>query len=96
MSDDGVTPPRVTKSPKANYRPAAMRARVQGGVKMEAIVETDGTVGDIRVVHSLDKEFGMDDEAIETLKQWRFEPGKKDGEAVPVLVAVEMTFTIRK
>jgi len=52
---------------------------------LEAVVRTDGTVGEVRVVRSLDKKFGMDEEAVKTLKQWRCAPGKKDGVAVPVL-----------
>lgn len=43
---------------------------------------------------SLDKKYGMDEEAVKTLKQWRFAPGTKDGVAVPVVVEVEMTFTV--
>jgi protein TonB len=62
---------------------------------MEAVVQTDGTVAEVRVVRSLDKKFGLDEEAVKTLKQWRFEPGKKGGVAVPVLIEVEMTFTVR-
>ena len=89
----GVTPPRVVEGPKPHFLADAMRANVQGSLKMEAVVQTDGTVGEVRVVRSLDKEFGLDDEAVKTLKRWRFEPGKKDGVAVPVLVEVEMTFT---
>ena len=79
-----------------NYTPDAMRAKVQGGVALEAVVRADGTVGEVRVVRSLDKRYGLDDEAVKALKQWQFTPGQKDGSAVPVLVAVEMTFTIGK
>ena len=63
---------------------------------MEAVVQTDGTVGEVRVVRSLDKEFGIDDEAVKTLKQWRFEPGKKGSVAVPVLIEVKMMFNVGK
>jgi TonB family protein len=64
-------------------------------VILEAVVLTDGTVGEVRVVRSLDKQHGLDDEAVKTVKKWRFTPGKKDGSAVPVIVSVEMTFTRR-
>lgn len=47
------------------------------------------------IASSLDKKYGTDEEAVKTVKQWRFAPGKKDGVAVPVLLEVEMTFTIR-
>ena len=61
-----------------------MRARIQGLVKLEAIVMPDGSVGDVRVVHSLDQQFGLDKEAIRTLRQWRFKPGMRLGQPVPV------------
>ena len=92
----GVTAPRLVKDPKPGYTAEAMRAKIQGAVSLEAVVQTDGTVGEVRVTRSLDREFGLDDQAINALKNWRFTPGMKDGVAVPVLVAVEMTFTLRK
>jgi len=88
----GVTSPRLIKSTPAFYTAEAMKALVQGVVVMEAVVETDGTVGEVRVVRSLDKEHGMDEEAVKAVTQWRFAPGKKDGVAVAVLVDVEMAF----
>jgi len=45
------------------------------------------------VTTSLDA--GLDQEAIKAVKQWRFEPGTKDGKPVPVLMTIEMTFTLR-
>jgi TonB family protein len=63
---------------------------------MEAVVRADGTVGQVRVVRSLDKRYGQDDECVKALKQWQFMPGQKDGVAVPVVVEVEMTFSIGK
>ena len=91
-----VTMPKVTKEVRVGYTPDALRAKVQGGVALEAVVRADGTVGEVRVVRSLDRRYGLDDEAVRALKQWQFTPGQKDGAAVPVVVEVEMTFTIRK
>jgi protein TonB len=73
-----------------------MKAKIQGAIVMEAVVQTDGRVGEVRVVRSLDKAHGLDDEAVKTVKRWRFEPGKKEGVGVPVLVEIEMTFSLRK
>ena len=92
----GVTAPKVTKEVRVSYPPDAARAKVQGGVALEAVVRADGTVGEVRVVRSLDKQYGLDDEAVKALKQWQFTPGQKDGVAVPVLVEVEMTFSVGK
>ena len=92
----GVVSPEVVKEVKPEYTPEARKEGIAGGMEMEAIVEADGTVGEVRVIRSLDRQFGLDDEAVKALKKWRFKPGKKDGVAVPVLVAVEMTFNLRK
>jgi TonB family protein len=92
----GVVSPRLIKEVKPKYTAAAMAAKIAGLVSMEVIVEADGTVGEVRVKRSLDREFGLDDEAVRTVKLWRFAPGRKDGVAVPVLVEIEMTFSLRK
>ena len=41
-----------------SYKPHALRAKVQGGVALEAVVRAVGTVGDVRVVRSLDRRYG--------------------------------------
>jgi TonB family protein len=71
-----------------------MRAKVEGRVKMEMVVQADGTVGQVRVVSSLDhNRFGLDDAAVKAVKEMRFTPAMKDGVAVPVLLSTEMAFT---
>ena len=92
----GMQAPRLIKEAKPNYTAAAMEAKIAGVVVMQAVVGTDGTVGEIRVTRSLDRELGLDEEAVRTLKTWQFKPGTKDGVSVPVLVVVEMAFTLRK
>src|SRR5262245_58480680 len=61
----------------------------------QCVVKADGTVGDVEVLRSLDKTFGLDQEAIQAAKAWQFEPGTRNGEPVPVLVTIELTFTLR-
>ena len=80
---------------RPNYTADAMRAKVQGTVLIEAVVLPDGTVGQVQVVRSLDTVFGLDQEAIKAAKQWRFAPGTRMGQPVPVLVTIELTFTLR-
>lgn len=92
---NGVTSPRIIREVKPSYTGEAMRARIQGLVTMEAVVMPDGSVGNVQVTKSLDANFGLDKEAIKTVKQWRFEPGRRLGQPVPVLIVIEMTFTLR-
>ena len=93
--EDGVTLPEVVREVKPVYTPAAMQARIQGGVMMNAIVEVDGSVKDVEVVKSLDTEYGLDNQATTALKQWEFKPGLWMGEPVPVLITVDMRFTLK-
>jgi TonB family protein len=72
-----------------------MVAKMQGVVMLEAVVLADGTVGDVRILRSLDPVFGLDHQAIRAVKQWRFAPGTRRGEPVPVLVTIELSFTLR-
>lgn len=91
----GVTAPRLLREVKPTYTEAGMRARIQGIVRVQCVVLTDGSVGAVRVVQSLDATSGLDDAAIAALKQWRFAPATRDGVAVPVVVNVELSFTLR-
>jgi TonB family protein len=92
---DGVTSPVVRVEFKPLYTPQAMRERISGVVEVAAIVEEDGTVGEVRVIRSLDKEFGLDAQAVNAVKRWEFRPGQKDGEPVRVMVKIELSFTLR-
>jgi protein TonB len=89
----GITPPRVVKRVHPAYTAEARAARIQGLVELECVVLSNGTIGDVRVVKTLDP--GLDAEAIKAVRQWRFEPGAKDGQPVAVRVAIEMTFTLK-
>jgi TonB family protein len=91
-----IRPPRVLKEVKPQYTAEAMRAEIQGAVLVECVVKADGTVGDVEVLRSLDKTFGLDQEAIKAARAWQFEPGTRNGEPVPVLVTIELTFTLRR
>jgi TonB family protein len=90
---DGVSAPVVTRRVEPQYTDEARRARISGSVGLEAVVETDGSVSDVRVTKSLDE--GLDRESIKALRQWQFKPGQKDGAAVRVRVEIEMTFNVK-
>ncbi len=90
---DGVTMPVPIRQVRPEYSQAELSAGIQGVVKLEGVVMPDGSVGKTSVLESLDP--ALDEQALQALKQWRFKPGTKDGQPVPVLVAFEMTFTLK-
>jgi protein TonB len=92
---DGVTLPTVVRSVKPSYTAAAMDAGIEGRVLLDVVVLDDGKVGEVTVRESLDKEHGLDTQAVEAARQWLFKPGMKDGKPVPVRVELEMRFTLK-
>lgn len=92
---EGVQPPRVLVMVRPHYTTEAMSARVQGSVLVGCLVQADGRVGDARIERSLDRVFGLDQEAIKAARQWQFRPGTRVGRPVPVRVAIEIMFRLR-
>lgn len=92
---NGVETPRLLREVKPQYTAQAMRAKIQGEVLLECVVTAEGTVGNIRVVRSLDSTFGLDQEAVKAARQWQFAPGTRFGAPVAVLVTIAIAFTLR-
>lgn len=90
----GVTYPRIKQQVNPKYTPLAMRVKLMGTVELDAVVRTDGTVGEVQVTKSLDAVFGLDDAAIQALKAWRFEPATRKGQPVEVVVGVQLEFRL--
>jgi TonB family protein len=91
----GVTLPVLVHDVKPPYTADAMRERITGTVRMEVVVREDGTVGDVHLLQSVDAKYGMDEQCVATVRQWRFQPGTKNGVPVPVIVSIEMHFTLK-
>jgi len=93
----GATDPVLIAEVKPSYTVDAMRAKLQGVVALEAVVLPDGSVDPrrIRITRSLDRVFGLDEQAIRAVTQWRFRPGVLHGKPVPVRVSIELAFTLR-
>lgn len=75
------------------YSDEARRGGIEGLVIAQARIETDGRVSDAQVTRGLG--FGLDQNALVSLRQWRFRPGTRDGVAVPMDVELEIAFTLR-
>lgn len=92
---NGVEPPRLLRQVQPLYTADAMRAKIQGTVEIECVVQPSGVCSNIAIVRSLDRSFGLDGEAVKAVQQWRFVPGRRQGQEVPVIVTIEMTFNLR-
>jgi len=88
----GVTAPRALYAPEPEFSEEARKAKFQGAVVLWLVVGADGRTRNIRVQRSLG--MGLDEKAIEAIRLWRFEPGRKDGVAVAVQVNVEVNFRL--
>ncbi len=88
----GISAPQPVSTPDPEYTDAARNAKTQGTCVLWLIVDQQGRPRDIRVVRGLG--FGLDAKAIEAVKQWRFEPAKKDGQPVNVQISVEVGFRL--
>ena len=90
-----ITLPVVLKEVKPGYTQAAKDKKIKGSVWLSAVVGAEGDVTDVKVTRSLDAEYGLDEQAIKAVRQWKFKPGMKDGQPVAVRVTLEMTFTLK-
>jgi len=88
----GVKAPKTLSNPEPEYSEAARKVGYQGTVVLWLIVQTDGQPDNIRVVKPLG--LGLDDNAVESVRQWRFDPATRDGEPVAVQINVEITFRL--
>ena len=88
----GVTVPQVIFNPEPSFSDEARKAKAQGIVMLLVVVGKDGHTYDIRVGQSLG--LGLDEKAIEAVKNWRFRPGTLNGQAVATQIAVQVDFRL--
>ena len=82
---------RAIFAPKPEYPPLAMLARLQGTVKMEAVIAKDGTVQELKVLsgHPL-----LINAARDAVAQWRYQPTLLNGEPVEVATEIDVNFIL--
>lgn len=73
-----------------DYTDEVSHARKEGKVVLSAVVDTTGHARVLRVVTPLG--YGLNEKAMEAVKQWRFQPGMKDGKPVNVQLNIEVEF----
>ena len=89
----GITPPRLLREVKADYTEDARRRGLAGEVVLEIVVRRDGSVGDVKILQGLGG--GLNERAIDAVRQWRFAPAERLGGAVDVYVEVAVEFKLR-
>jgi TonB family protein len=90
----GVTAPRPLNSPDPEYSEEARIAGLQGKCVLSLVVDSEGKPQEVRVSRSLGK--GLDEKSIEAVRNWTFEPARKNGKPVAVRINVVVTFRIGK
>ncbi len=88
----GVSAPRAISTPDPEYSEEARKAKYQGVVVLWLIVDQNGNPRDLKVARSLG--MGLDQKAIEAVRNWKFEPAQKDGHPVAVQINVEVNFRL--
>jgi len=87
-----VSPPRIVNQSEPDYTELARRARYQGTTVMRAVVDSRGDTTQVQILRPLG--MGLDDQAVNVVRQWRFEPAKRDGKPVAVTVDIEVEFRL--
>jgi periplasmic protein TonB len=89
----GVSAPQLIHSVEAEFSDEARRAKYQGVCLVSLIVDAQGNPQNIRVVRALG--MGLDEKAIEAIRQYKFKPAMKDGKTpVPVPITIEVDFRL--
>jgi TonB family protein len=89
---DGISGPKVLHRVDPSYTEAARRAQFSGTNLLRAVIDVDGKAKDIRVVKGIG--YGLDEKAIECVRQWIFAPATKDGKPVPFEGTIELNFRL--
>ena len=88
----GVSSPVVLLRVEPEYSEEARRAKWQGVVELQIVVDERGVPQQMRVMRSLG--LGLDEKATEAVAKWRFKPGMKNGKPVPVIAVIQVTFRL--
>ena len=93
----GVTnPTRIAESYiQPVYPELARKAKIEGKVFLQAVVEKDGDVGEVALLRCNRPGLGFEEAAIEAVEQWQYEPATQAGRPVDVFITVIVDFTLQ-
>jgi protein TonB len=90
----GVDPPVRLHVVKPQYPPVARRTKASGEVELQALIGTDGTVEEIKIIRSTRQGVGFEDAASDAVREWRYRPATKNGVKVRMWVTIRVPFRI--
>jgi len=89
----GITAPAIVREVKPDYTEEGRRRAIEGDVVLEIVVRADGSVGNVKLLQGLGA--GLDQRAMDAVRQWKFSPARRYGTPVDVIVEVAMEFKLR-
>jgi TonB family protein len=90
----GDTPPKAIHTVEAEFSDEARRARYQGTVLVSLLVTEEGLPSDLRIEKALGE--GLDEKALEAIRQYRFQPAMRDGKPIAARIKVMISFRITR
>jgi len=89
----GITAPSILREVRPDYTEEGRRRNIEGDVVLEIVVRSDGSVGSVKLLQGLGA--GLDQRASDAVRQWRFNPARRYGVPVDVIVEVAVEFKLR-
>ncbi len=89
----GISAPSILREVRPDYTEDGRRRAIEGDVVLEIVVRADGSVGSVTLLQGLGA--GLNERAIDAVRQWRFNPAKRYGTPVDVIVEVAVEFKLR-
>lgn len=82
---------KLIHAPRPVYPALAKQARIQGTVRLQAIIAKDGSIQELQVLqgHPL-----LVQSALDAVRQWRYQPTLLNGEPVEVVTTIDVVFTL--
>ena len=94
VKEPELTAPVALRKVDPGYDPGAVREGVEGTVVLYAVIHQDGKVDSVRVVRSLHPR--LDENAVQALLRWQFQPATRDGHPVELEALVQIPFTLAR
>jgi len=92
VGKDGASVPRPTYTPEPEFSEQARHAKYQGTVVLNIVIDKAGKISRIRLERPLG--LGLDENAMEGVKRWRFNPATRNGQPVAVEMNIEVSFNL--